>query len=238
VYRPETVLTGDVWDGHLVLGFAGYDEPPRRVAILGNAAGTTARAYEEFFPDTRVDGVEIDAELSEIGREYFDMNNPRLHLYHEDARPFLRRIDARYDVISVDAYRQPYIPFYLTTVEFFETVRDRLTPGGVLIVNAGHPEGQDDLEKVLTATIGEAFPHVMRDPIEDTNTLLVASEAPLSVDRLRASVFALPSALKPTALAAMRRLEAPLEGGDVYTDDKAPVEWLIDKSIIDYASGE
>ena len=127
-----------------------------RVAILGNAAGTTSRAYEEFFPRTRVDGVEIDPELSEIGRRYFDMNNPRLHLYHEDARPFLRRTDARYDVISVDAYRQPYIPFYLTTREFFETVRDRLAPGGVLIVNAGHPEGQDDLEKVLTATMARS----------------------------------------------------------------------------------
>ena len=58
-----------MWDGHLVLGFAGLERPPRRVAILGNAAGTTSRAYEEFFPPpTRVDGVEIDAELSEIGR--------------------------------------------------------------------------------------------------------------------------------------------------------------------------
>jgi predicted membrane-bound spermidine synthase len=103
IYYPDSVLTGDVWDGHLVLGFAAFDEPPRRVAILGNAAGTTSRAYEEFFPDTRVDGVEIDGELSDIGREYFDMNNPRLHLYHEDARPFLRRIDAEYDQISVDA---------------------------------------------------------------------------------------------------------------------------------------
>ena len=236
--NPRSVLTGDVWDGHLVLHFAGRSEPPRRVAILGNAAGTTARAYEEFFPQTRVDGVEIDAELSEIGRDYFDMNNPRLHLYHEDARPFLRRIDARYDVISVDAYRQPYIPFYLTTVEFFETVRDRLTPGGVLIVNAGHPEGQDDLEKVLTAGIGDAFPNVMRDPIEVTNTLLVASEAPLSAARIRAAVPGLPSALRPTALAAARRLEAPLRGGDAYTDDKAPGEWLIDKSIGAYASEE
>src|SRR5215218_1280280 len=52
---PRSVLTGDVWDGHLVLHFAGRDEPPRRVAILGNAAGTTSRAYEEFFPNTRVD---------------------------------------------------------------------------------------------------------------------------------------------------------------------------------------
>jgi spermidine synthase len=207
------------------------------VAILGNAAGTTSRAFEEFFPETRIDGVEIDGELSEIGREYFDMNNPRLHLYHEDARPFLRRIDAEYDQISVDAYRQPYIPFYLTTEEFFETVKDRLRPGGVLVVNVGHPEGQDDLEKVLTATIREVFPKVMRDPMEDTNTLLVASKARLSAEHLRDAARSMPDELRGTALAAAARLEPGLTGGEVYTDDKAPVEWLIDKSIVDYAAG-
>jgi spermidine synthase len=236
--RSSSVLTGDVWDGHLVDGFTALESAPRRVAILGNAAGTTARAYEEFFPDTRVDGVEIDAELSEIGERYFDMNNPRLHLYHEDARPFLRRIDADYDVISVDAYRQPYIPFYLATVEFFESVRDHLRPGGVLIVNAGHPEGQDDLEKVLTATISEVFPHVLRDPIEPTNTLIIASSRPLSKRRLLDQASSLPPGLRPTAVAAASRIGPPLEGGDVYTDDKAPVEWLIDKSIVDYAADE
>ncbi|MBA3299004.1 MAG: fused MFS/spermidine synthase [Thermoleophilaceae bacterium] len=238
IYEPGTVLTGDVWDGHLVLPFTALDRPPRRVAILGNAAGTTARAYEEFFPATRVDGVEIDSELSEIGRRFFDMDNPRLHLYHEDARPYLRRSDARYDVISVDAYRQPYIPFYLATKEFFELVRDRLVPGGVVIVNAGHPEDQDDLEEVLTATMREVFPHVLRDPIEDTNTLIVASERPLSALALRRRARGLPAGLQPTALEAADRIGAPLEGGRVYTDDKAPVEWLIDKSIVDYAAGD
>ena len=64
----------------------------------------------------------------------------------------------------VDVYRQPYIPFYLATREFFELVRDRLTPGGVVIVNVGHPEGQDDLEKVLGATMDAAFRTVVRDP--------------------------------------------------------------------------
>jgi predicted membrane-bound spermidine synthase len=237
VYVPGSVLTGDVWDGHLVLPFTALDRPPRRVAILGNAAGTTSRAYEEFFPSTRVDGVEIDGELSEIGRRYFDMNNPRLHLYHEDARPFLRRTSARYEVISVDAYRQPYIPFYLATKEFFELCRDRLAPGGVLIVNAGHPEDQDDLEKVLAATIGEVFTHVLRDPIEDTNTLIVAAQRPLSAERLDAALPTLPAGLRRTAAAAAARLGPALRGGSVYTDDKAPVEWLIDKSIVDYAAG-
>src|SRR4051812_48820850 len=176
--NPSSVLTGGYWDGFLVDFYSGRSVPPRRVAILGNAAGTTSRAYEEFFPRTRVDGVEIDAELSEIGRRYFDMNNPRLHLFHEDARPFLRRTDARYDVISLDVYRQPYIPFYLATREFFELARDRLARGGVLIVNVGHPEGDDALEKAIAATAGAVFRHVLRDPVEPTNTELVAATQP------------------------------------------------------------
>jgi hypothetical protein len=141
-------------------------------------------------------------------------------------------------VLSLDAYRQPYIPFYLATREFFELCRSRLTGGGVVIVNAGHPEEQEDLERVLTATMRAVFPHVVRDPIEDTNTLIVASERPVSAANLRRAVPELPAGLRPTALAATRRIGPPLEGGRVYTDDRAPVEWLIDKSIVDYASGE
>ena len=236
--EPGTVLTGDVWDGHLVLPFLARERPPARVAILGNAAGTTARAYGRLLPHTRVDGVELDPELSRIGRRFFDMRNPRLHLYHEDARPFLRRIDARYDVISVDAYRQPYIPFYLTTVEFFETARSKLAPGGTVIVNAGHPEGQTELERVLTASMREVFPYVVRDPIAPTNTLLVGSEAPLSPERLRrVADRGLPRGLRATGREAASRAGPPLAGGRPYTDDRAPVEWLIDKSIVSYAAG-
>jgi len=238
VREPGTVLTGDVWDGHLVLPFLARERPPGRVAILGNAAGTTARAYGRLFPGTGVDGVELDPALSRIGRRFFDMRSPRLHLYHEDARPFLRRIPARYDAISVDAYRQPYIPFYLTTVEFFETARSKLARGGTVIVNAGHPEGQTGLERVLTASMRAVFPYVVRDPIEPTNTLLVASEVPLSAARLRrVAEHGLPRPLRATARAASVRIGPPLGGGRPYTDDRAPVEWLIDKSIVSYAAG-
>ena len=177
-------------------------------------------------------------ELEEVGNEYFDMgSNENLEVHSEDARPWLRRSDGGYDAIFVDAYRQPYIPFYLTTVEFFETAREKLRDGGVVIVNAGHPAGQDELERVLTAGMREVFPHVMRDPIEPTNTLLVASERPLSVERLRRiSARALPKGLRQTGLAAAARVEAPLRGGEAYTDDRAPVEWLIDASIVEVAA--
>ena len=114
--------------------------------MLGTAAGTTARAYGHYFPDTRVDAVEIDPELLDIGRRYFGLEpRPQLRTIAEDARPFLRRTPDRYDVIMVDAYRQPYIPFYLTTQEFFALARGRLAPGGVVAINVGHPAGSDRL---------------------------------------------------------------------------------------------
>ena len=65
LYKPDSYLTGRYWDGLIVLPFAALDRPPERVAILGNAAGTAARMYGHYFPDARVDGVEIDGELTE-----------------------------------------------------------------------------------------------------------------------------------------------------------------------------
>jgi spermidine synthase len=238
LYRPGSYLTGDYWDGHLVLPFARGDRALRRIAILGNGAGTVARAYGHFFPATAVDAVEIDPELTELGRRFFDLRNPRMRTFAEDARPWLRRSPGDYDAIMVDAYRQPYIPFYLATREFFELIEQRLAPGGVAIVNVGHPEGSDELERVLGRTMGEPFSAVLRYPIESTNTLLLASEAPLSAPLLSRAAADLPLPLRPLAGEAAAKLEPRLPGGEVYTDDRAPVEWLVDSSLLEYANEE
>jgi spermidine synthase len=235
-YTPRSYLTHDYWDGMLTLPFMSRSLPPERVAILGNAAGTTARAYGHYFPATEIDGVEIDPELAEVGRRFFDMTNPNLTVHSEDARPWLRDSEDGYDLIIVDAYRQPYIPFYLATEEFFELVRDRLAPGGMVIVNVGHPEDSDELERTIGRTMSEVFPVVLRDPTEDTNTLLVGSEAPASVERLRQERAGLPFDLQQRADLDAAALGPRLEGGDLWTDDRAPVEWLVDRSIVGAAN--
>ncbi|MBX5469981.1 MAG: fused MFS/spermidine synthase [Thermoleophilaceae bacterium] len=237
LWRPGTVLTGGYWDEFLVLPFAARDSAPRRIAILGNAAGTTARAYGALYPRTVVHGVEIDPELTRIGRRWFGLRGPRLRVFTVDARPFLRRARDRYDSIFVDAYRQPYIPFYLTTREFFELARARLEPGGSVIVNVGQPEGQFRLERVLAATMRTAFRTVLRDHATPTNTLLLATDSAASAARLRRNARGVPSELAGRARAAAARLEPALAGGEVYTDDRAPVEWLVDGSLLDYAAG-
>jgi hypothetical protein len=183
-----------------------------------------------------VDGVEIDEALTDVGRRLFDLRGPRLHVHTADARPFLRRSSRRWDVIVVDAYRQPYIPFYLATREFFGEVRDHLTPRGVVLINVGHPSGSDQLEKVLSATMGEVFGTVLRDAVKSTNTVLVGTDATASPGAMRAEARSLPADLGAVAEGAAARLAPALRGGDVYTDDRAPVEWLIDASIVQVAA--
>ena len=239
VWRRDTVLTDNVWDGYLSAPVSVLGRAPRSVAILGNGAGTTVRAYGELYPGTEIDAVEIDGQLTELGRRWFGLEDrPGLRIHTDDARPFLRKSERRWEAIFVDAYRQPYIPFYLTTREFFRLVRDRLVPGGVVVVNAGHPERSTRLERMLAAGLRDSFPHVARDPITDVSTLLVAADQAPGAERLRSAAAQLDPRVGPVLAETAARLEPAYTGGEIFTDDRAPVEWLIDRSIISYAAGE
>jgi spermidine synthase len=239
LYLPWSYLTSGYWDDFLVLPLAAERGIPARIAILGDAAGTVARAYGHYYPTTRVDAVELDGELTRLGKRYFDLRGPNLHLNTADAGPWLAASRARYDAIFLDAYRQPYIPFYLLTREFFAAVRAHLHSGGVVVVNVGHVPGSDALEKVVSATLRADFPVVMRDPLSGGNSLVVASARPLAGARLIATAAqsGLSPDLQPLAWSTGHRLAPALAGGPVYTDDRAPVEWLTDLSIIRYAAG-
>jgi spermidine synthase len=208
---------------------------PRRLLMLGLGGGGMSNYLHGRIPGLEIDAVDIDPELFKIGRRYFGLApRPQLREFAQDARPFLRMTNERYDAIFVDAYRQPYIPFYLATKEFFALARERLKPGGSVIVNVGHPRDSDTLENALAATMGRVFKHVARDRIVRSNTMLIGSDARIS--RATMVSAALPSDLVP--IARDQDVEpAPLDG-EVFTDDRAPVEWLIDSSIVRYAAGE
>ena len=231
VYRKGDYLMGGYWDSMLALTLAGQ-ERPNRVVNLGSAAGTVARGLTHYFPDISVDAVEIDPDVTEVGRKLFNLGGENIRNHAADARPWLQAQDGTFDAILVDAYRQPYIPFYLTTKEFFDVARDRLVDGGTLSVNVGHVPGSDKLEKVLTATMRATFGdrRVWRDPVSDTSTVLLATKGDFDPAQQLRKVE-VPDEVRPLVLDAAARLEPGLTGGAVYTDDQAPVEWLIDASL-------
>jgi spermidine synthase len=234
-WRPDTVLTGDEWDMFLaappLLG-----RPLRRVAILGNAGGTTARALAHFYPGVQIDGVELDPAVTEAARRYMGLGSiPGLRVVTADARPFLRRTSARFDLIVVDAYRQPYVPFYLATRQFFQLARERLRPGGILALNVATVPGDHRLAEGVSGTLRSVFPQVLAWQALDLNQLVLGLDRPQSRASLRAAVPRTPARIRVLTrlLAAQARPAAP--AARPWTDDRAPVEWVTDRMILDFA---
>jgi len=237
IWREDEVLTGGVWDAFLALPPL-LDRPLESVAILGNAGGTTARALGEFYPDARVDGVELDPAVSDVGRRYFGMNdNPRLTVHDMDARPFLRSTDERYDLIIADAYHQPYVPFYLATREFFELARERLRAGGILALNVAAVPGDTALLDGITGTLLHEFEQVSVWPALRFNKIVVAFDEPASGPELAGRLEDGPPELAVLRELLARQLEPVTERAErPWTDDRAPVEWVTDRMIVEYAA--
>jgi spermidine synthase len=232
VYNPASVLTGGYWDLFLALPPL-LDHPVERVAILGNAGGTVARAYRSFYPRARIDGVEIDPKVSSIGERFFGLEpGPLLRVYNQDARPFLYSRQTRYDIICIDAYRQPYVPFYLATREFFRLVRAHLRPGGIVALNVASLPDDHSLVDQTAGTLATVFPQVLRWQALDFNALVLGLERPLGPGALAGARARAPARLRSLLglLAGEAAPTAPSD--DPWTDDRAPVEWVVDGMII------
>ena len=235
IWRADTVLTGGEWDMFLtappLLG-----RPAREVAILGNAGGTTARAFGVYYPQARIDGVEIDDAVSDVGRAWFGLgDNPHLTVHAADARPFLRATDRRYDLILIDAYRQPYVPFYLATREFFAEALDRLAPDGVIALNVSTVPGDDRLAQGIAGTLADVFPQVVTWQALRFNQFVVGCATPQPLETLRTRLLDAPDDLLPDTRLFAAGLRPAAPAARPWTDDRAPVEWITDRMIAAYA---
>src|SRR5436190_1912648 len=246
IYDTHSLLTGGPWDYMLVAdSFRPVEQSeitPKSVAILGLAGGTAARQYTAAFGNgVQITGVEIDPDILAVAHRYFHLDEPNVHPVVADARYWLDTQAAKYDVIVMDAYRQPYIPFHLTTREFFSEVRDHLTPGGVAVVNAGRTASDYRLVDALASTMAAVYANVfLVDVPALSNTLVYGSTEPVTVDDVEHNVGLIS---EPVAQDVARsvinegRLRVSPYHSQVFTDDLAPVERLIDEIIFGYLSG-
>jgi spermidine synthase len=236
VWRPGQVLTGGYWDHFLLAPVLHGGSGLHDVAMIGYAGGTVGRAYGVYWPDVDVLGIELDGDVTAAGRRYLGLDdNPRVRVATADGRTYLESHDTRYDAIFLDAFRQPYIPFYLTTQEFWSLAMTRLAPGGMVMANVGRVPGDDRLPDAIAGTMATRFASVYRWPSGDFNVIVAGFSTAVSRDELvRRLGFA------PADLAAVRdsadRMVQVAPSSDPLTDDRAPVEWLTDQMIVRYAA--
>lgn len=235
VYYPNAILLGGYWDLFLTTPFLTDAAPPRSLLVVGLAAGTVSKQFAQVFPAIQIDGIEIDPAIVRVGRELFAMNEPNLNVWIDDGRAALRKTDKRYDVIVVDAYRQPYIPFHLATVEYYQELRAHLTERGVVAINAARTPHDARLVEALASTLKQVFPTVLLlDYPNDTNTLILAAQNEIALSDYQARLAQIQT--EPLAsVAAIARANVRVFDGDgmLLTDDKSAVENLIHSIIFD-----
>lgn len=242
IYYPDQtrILTGWYWDYFLTAPYfnAGFtSQQLHRVAIVGLAGGTIAHQFTKVYGPVPIDGVEIDPAIVDIGRKYFDMNEANLYVHEQDGRAFLNTTAFRYDVVAIDAFQQPYIPFQLTTREFFTTVRDHLSATGVVALNTAHTNNDFRLVQAFVNTMSQIFPSVYVFNVPGTfNTEVMATMQPTSLSTFRQNLaqFAPTSTMGQVANEMTEVSVGHADGGIVFTDDRAPIEQITDQLLLDY----
>jgi len=163
------------------------------VLFVGGGGFTGPKNFLELYPDTKIDAIEIDADVINAAETFFGLqkNDPRLQVFNDDARKHLSTFEKKYDVIVLDAYASNYVPYHLMTQEFFQTVEKRLEPDGVVVSNViGSIEGNNSqLVRAMYKTMKETFPVSYVFPTEARTTnvqniMIVSSNQPYEFDRL------------------------------------------------------
>ncbi|MCD4739030.1 MAG: fused MFS/spermidine synthase [Anaerolineae bacterium] len=243
IYAPHQTLTGGTWDYFLAAPY--FNPPPHlpervdNLLVIGSAAGTIPAQYTAIYGDLPIDGVEIDPAIVAVGRRYFNMHQPGLHVHITDGRSYLQQTKTRYDVVAVDAYRLPYIPWHLTTQEFFQEIKAHLTAEGVVAINVGHTPDDWRLVEALVATMSAVYPstHVISVP-NTFNAIVIATVQPTEPANLVDNLALIEDQrLRAAVQYAQGNLVQVVPGGTVFTDDQAPVELLTDALVLRHILG-
>jgi predicted membrane-bound spermidine synthase len=247
IYHPDTLQYNGPWDQFLVSPYFYENRRPadvKRVAIVGLAAGTTARQITAVYGDTPIDGYEIDPKIVEVGQKYFGMTMPNLNIHIGDGRLGLEQSPYRYDIIAVDAYRPPYIPPHMTTREFFEICASHLSDGGVLAINTASVPGDRRLINGLATTMGTIFPSIYAVDIPGSlNTMIFATKQETKPENFGANLLLLSQdptihpLLINTLQVTFANLQSSYETTTVFTDDHAPIEWIVNDMVFRFILG-
>lgn len=236
VYEKEKGLTGMYYDYAMAAPYmAGVLKKEKLdVLVLGMGTGTFATQCRRYFDNVQIEGVEIDEKITKLAVKYFELPED-VPVTTYDGRAYLNAVDKMYDVIMVDAYQDITIPFQMSSVEFFQLVKEHLKKDGVMVVNMNMKSEQEgNINQYLSDTIASVFDEVYTvDVSASSNRELFASNSSAMLSDFRENL----ALEKEEELADMMervgdKLTEYQAGNYRMTDDKAPVE-LLGMRVID-----
>jgi len=200
--RPDDLLVE--YTRFMFMSYA-FRPNPQKVLIVGLGGGSMVHFLQRRDPGVKVDVVEIDPVVVSIADRYFGVRsggNVKIHV--ADGFEHLNTTEEKYDVIYMDAFLRPSggtdktgVPLHLKTLAFYDQLKKRLNPDGVVLFNLNpHPGDQNDIR-----TIREAFPNVYVFRLRNYSGYVVAAST--AAERMTATAIA------AEAAEADARLKAP-----------------------------
>jgi spermidine synthase len=229
--NKTSVFTGLYYDYYSLLPLLA-ETPPKSALIIGLGGGIIANQIRYFYPEIGVDGVEIDPKVIEIARTYFALVDA-VRVFNQDGRIFVNLGKRRYDIVIIDAYtQQVYIPFHLTTFEFFRHVKRGLSNEGIVAMNVSAARNDSPLIRSITNTLRLVFGHVYQLRIPNSvDNLVLASDKSIDFASLGGAVG---KGMQGIAQYSRQFFtESPYDERYMpLTDDRAPVEQMVDWEIL------
>ena len=152
---------------------------PKRILVLGVGGGLVPHYFSHYFPDVKIDAVDIDKGVIKASKKYFYLKETeRVKVHEADGRLFIQNQigKVKYDFIVLDAFKSGSVPFHLKTLQFYEEIRAVLAPGGVVASNLYGKSNA--LKPHDLKTFSQIFKQIylFEDP-EKVSTLLFATES-------------------------------------------------------------
>lgn len=114
-----------------------FQAEPRNVLMIGLGGGSVAKYVYHQLPQAKLRVLELDPQVVAIARQCFLVpeDDARFQVIVGDGAEYMARREVRSDLIMVDGYDAESHVEELATLEFYGHCRERLAPGGVLVVN-------------------------------------------------------------------------------------------------------
>jgi hypothetical protein len=236
VYHEDDIFTYGIWDYFLApLLFRPESE---RVLIVGFAGGSVARQYLAL-SNASIIGVEIDPLVIQLGKEFFGVSeSERLEVVAADGRTFMTLNEDQFDIIVLDAFNPPTIPFHLATKEFFQLAMSRLRPGGLIAVNVPRYGEPTHVIDPVCATMESVFgPVLLVDRRPNIPQLAIGAKGGIDagefVQRMQENAIGAPARVTRVLEARTGYFEGSRR--TILTDNRSPIEILVHRIIFDYA---
>jgi spermidine synthase len=220
---------------------------PNNFLLIGGGAYTIPRRLVAIDSEINIDVVEIEPVLFELAQKYFDLSDTeRINNYVGDARIFLNQTENKYDVIFSDVFNTSFTaPWQLSTIEFYNDIKEVLNPGGVMLLNyiGGVDTNPRNMTSTFLNTIQLSFPYVEMyhsQTLEENqlqNIIFIVSLSPINTDEI--ADFEINTKNNGSLTLEELRIDTSRFSSDdrgVFTDDKAPVELLMRRQVQKYQS--